>query len=306
MADSTEPVAPTPAEPKKKKGFPLFKLAVLVIVLLVIGGLAFVYLNLDNIIRDRIEVSAESSLDLETDLDSVTLGLLSGDVDLNELAIASPEGFTAPRMFSVGGLSVDTSYGELLGDPVRVADINIASPKIVLEQAGGKFNIKVLGDKFAGDSAPDEPADGESEPIRLIIDKLTVTNAQVEIIPGIPGIEPLSLTVPDVVLNNIGTAEGAENGAEVGRVVMEVMTAIGVAVAQNEDLPPQLRAILSGDLQAMFGDIEGMAQEQLDKALGNLTDKLPPEAGDLLEGEVGDRAKDALGNLFGGNKDDEE
>ena len=294
---------PTPADdnPKRRKMFGPFKIAVVLILLLLVGGGVLVYLYLDEIVRDRVEAGTENSLNLRTSLAGVSLGLLGGDLGLDDLEIASPEGFTAPQMISVGNASVDVSYGQLLADPVRVADVNIDSPKIVIEQAGGKFNLKVVGDRLQTDDAPAE------EPLKVIIDHLLVTNAQVEIIPGIPGVSNYTITVPDVELTNIGTADEAQNGAEIGRVVLEVLTAVAAKVAESDGLPPELRAVLKGDLANVLGNVEDMAGEKVDEILGGLKleERLPGDLGRQVEGEVGNRVREGLGNLLGGNRRDD-
>ncbi|MEM8875267.1 MAG: AsmA family protein [Planctomycetota bacterium] len=277
-----------------------------VFVLLIVGGFILVS-RLDGIVRSQIESNATTSLDLKTTLAGANVGILGGDVTLDTLAVASPEGFTAPSMFSVGGVDLQTSYGKLLGDPVRVDAVAINQPKIVLEQKGTGFNFKVLADRFK----TDEPAEtDESEPIKVIIDKVTVADAQVELRSEFLS-EPLALNIPTFELENIGNADGAETGAEVGRVVMEIVSKTAAQVAQNEDLdlPAEVRALLAGDLNAIAGQLQNVAMDKLNDALPDEVKGLL--GGDGLKGlteggDIEEKAGDLLGGFLGGKKDDDE
>lgn len=287
------------------------------VVLLLVGGFIFVN-SLDGIVRSQVETNTTQSLDLRTTLAGADVGLFSGDVALNELAVDSPEGFNAPSMFSVGGLDVETSYGKLFGDPVRVDAITIQQPKIVLEQKGTNFNFKVLAEKFkdsGGDTS--EPSEEDGDPVKVIIDRLTVTDAQVELRSDFLS-EPKSFSIKTFTLNNIGNADEAQTGAELGRVVMEVVGETAKQVAANEDLgiPPEVRALLAGDLAAIRDQLETVAVEQLNDVLPQevkdllgeggvdrlLEGKLPEDLGEDLRGRAEDEVKNRLGDLLGGNK----
>ncbi|MEM6314595.1 MAG: hypothetical protein AAF743_10930 [Planctomycetota bacterium] len=285
----------------------LIALAV-VFVLILVGGFIFVS-RLDGIVRSQIESNATTSLDLKTTLAAANVGILGGDVALDELAVASPEGFAAPSMFSVGGIQLDTSYGKLLGDPVRVDAVTINAPKIVLEQKGMGFNFKVLADKFSGDET--ETTDEEAEPIKVIIDKVTVADAEVELRSDLLGGEPLGLKIPTFVLENIGNADGAQTGAEIGRVVMEIVSQTAAQVAQNDDLPlpAEIRAVLAGDLNAIAGQLQNVAMDKLNDALPDDVKNILGDGGlkGLTgDGDVEDKAKNVIGGLLGGGKDDKE
>src|SRR5690606_10702242 len=127
-------------------------------------------------------------------------------------------------------------YGELLGgETKRIRSININAPQVTLEQQGGKFNFQAL----------DAMSDSSEETMKLIIENLQVTDATVRIRPGIPGLdEEYAVTVPSLQMTNVGTAEGAENGAAIGVVLKQVATALAGEAMKNGDLPAELEAAL--------------------------------------------------------------
>src|SRR3982750_240160 len=101
----------------------LRRVLLVVVVLLVVAGVA-VYLYLDRIVKVAVERQSTNSLNLTTPLDSASLALMGGKVNLKQMDIASPQGFTAPHMFELGKLGVEVDYGQLRQDPVRIHKIN--------------------------------------------------------------------------------------------------------------------------------------------------------------------------------------
>src|SRR6266516_2695917 len=93
--------APTP-ERKRRGGFARFvKWAVALILLLLIGAGVVIYVYLDPIVKRTVEKQATAQLNLKTELDRAHVSLFGGQVDLNQLRIASPQGFQAPQMFTL-------------------------------------------------------------------------------------------------------------------------------------------------------------------------------------------------------------
>ena len=117
-----------------------------------------VYFSLDHIIKNTVQSQATSSLNLSTTLGSANLSLFGGKLNLSNLQIASPKGYSAPQMFDVGSTDLAVSYGQLRSDPVHVNAITIANPKLVIEQANGQLNFK---------TAMDGMPDGCTRPIQF-------------------------------------------------------------------------------------------------------------------------------------------
>src|SRR3954470_1943756 len=178
---STPPSAPPSAPAPARRGGigRVIKWVVLIVIVLVVAGLAIVYFNINGIVRRTVETQATSSLDLKTTLGSARVSLFGGSVNLGDLSIASPPGYHAPSMLSLNNAGVKVSLGELRGDPVHVKQVTLDSPRIVLEANGTKLNVQAITDRPS--KTPPAPTDPSSptEPLKLIIDELNVTNAQV-------------------------------------------------------------------------------------------------------------------------------
>src|SRR5688500_20298617 len=90
--------AAPPPGPRRRGGFARFlKWALVLVLLRLIGGGLFVYFSLDRIVKRTVETQATAQLNLKTELDGAHVSLLGGQVSLDDLRIASPEGFSAPQ-----------------------------------------------------------------------------------------------------------------------------------------------------------------------------------------------------------------
>jgi uncharacterized protein involved in outer membrane biogenesis len=195
------------------------KWMILGVVAVLIVGLAVGYFSLDSIVRQTVEQQATASLNLNTEVNGARVSLFTGNVALDDVAIASPPGYQAPQMFTLEGARVDVNYSQLWQDLMQIEEIVIDAPRLVIEHREGKLNVQVLRQQDA-----QAPSNAE-EPLKLIINQLIVNNAQVVLRPGIPGLaQEVVVPVPSFALQNIGTGEGAQNAAAIKQVLMQVMT----------------------------------------------------------------------------------
>ena len=83
---------------------------------------------------------------------------------------------------------------------------------------------------------------------------LTVEPGQPTVLlrPGFPGLpSELKLTLPDLDMKDIGTADNNNNGAAIKDVVMLVLTEMASKAADSDQLPPELRQLLSLDTKQL-------------------------------------------------------
>ena len=275
-----------------------------VVVILVVAAVAIVFARIDRILKATIETQSTSSLKLTTSLDSASLALFGGKVDLHQLQIGSPDGFSAPHMFEMGKLAVAVDYGQLTKEPVRIKQITINQPKFVLEQADGKMNFKAVMDGLP-------PTDPNAKVIKVIIDELIVTDAMVEVrlgnLPGLGAMAPIQIPKISMTLKNIGNSDGATNGAAIKDVVMQVATALAGKAGDAGNFPNQLKGMLQSNLTSMATKLGG----EFTKQLGGITNNLQGELNKIAPGVDLNKiipTKDldpnkAIGDLFGGKKD---
>ena len=303
----------------------ILKWVVLVVLLLLIVGGVVLYINLNSIVRSTVEKQSASSLGVSTELESASVSLFGGAVSLNNFQVAQPEGFGESKMMSLGGVDVDVKINELRQDPLRVKQITVRDPKLVIEMRGKDFNIKKFIDQLP--PGEDKPVEGE-EPMKLIISDLQVRGATVIFRPdlaamsSLPGIgeqlkslkQEYTLTIPPLAMQDVGTGEGNQNGAEIKEVVTLLVQQLAERATQSEQLPPELRQVLSLNVDELTNlakqKLGEEVNKQLDKVSERLKEKLPGEAGKSVEQilkdpgaamkDPGQAIEKGLGGLLGG------
>lgn len=279
------------------------KWIILIVVLLIVIAGVVVYFSLNGIVERTVETQATASLNLQTTLAGANLSLFGGRLGLNDLEIASPQGFTAPHMLTLDDAAVQVNYGELGDDPVRIQSVNLKGPKLVIEQSGGKFNIQALMQQESKAPPPEE-----GEPMKLIIDRLQVSDAQVVFHPGLPGLaESITVPVPDIDLKNVGTGDGNQNGAAIKQVVMEVVTAMADKAAESDKIPEELRTLLKLDVNQIAQQIGGEFNKQIGKISEQVSEKVNEQV-ENVQKEAGKAIEKGLGDLLkktDGKKSDE-
>jgi hypothetical protein len=268
------------------------------VALVVIVGLG-VYFNLNRIVKHEVEVQGTASLRLATALDSARIALFGGKLGLHGLSIASPKGFAAPHMLELGNLDVAVQYDELRKQPIHVASLRLDKAKLVVEQSNGTFNFRK-----AMELQPEKPP--AKNPMKLVIDEVRVDDAQVILRPGLPGIpQEIAVPIPALTMKDVGKGKGANNGAAIKEVTMEIISAMAASAANSDKVPPELKALMhlnAGQVAAMLG---GEAAKQIAGAL-------PNEVGSQLSKIVanpqaaakdpGAALKQGLGGLIGGSQ----
>jgi len=260
------------------------KWIVIVIVLLLIVGVVILYASLDGIIKSVVESQGTEQLKVPTTLDSVNLSLLHGSLNLNNFAIGSPQGFSAPQMMSLGGLGVETGgLMQLRNEPIHIPSIRIDQPKLVIEQSGGKLNFKALMDQMSAGSQP-APAAQPSSPaapattssgsktVMLIIDDLTMDGASVVIRPGIPGLtDEIDVPIPSIDLKNIGNADGNGNGEAIKDVVATLIKTLVTQAAASDKVPSQVKLLLNSNLTT--ANVESAVKNEAQNVVQDLQSK---------------------------------
>ena len=277
----------------------LGRIVVVLVSLLVVAGV-IVYFTVDGILKRTIEKNGTTSLKLTTTLNSAHLSLLGGKVKLNKLGIASPAGFSAPRMLEMHDINLAVSYGELRKDPIHVESLVLNQPTLVIEQSGGGLNFKKAMDRLP-------PSESSSkEPVRLIIDDLQIKDAKVFIHPGLPGVsQEIAVSVPSIVLKNVGSGRGSQNGAAIKDVAMLVISVLAAKAAESGSLPPQLKALLQFNAGQVAGKLGAEAQKQIAAALpGELGKKLSTIDAQSVVKDPGKALQGELGGILGDKKND--
>jgi len=278
------------------KTFRRISLGLVALVVLVALG---VYFNLNRIVKHEVEVQGTASLRLATALDAARLSLFGGTIGLHGLSIASPKGFPAPHMLELGDLDVAVQYGQLRQQPIHVASLRLDKAKLVIEQSNGTFNFRK-----AMDLQPEKPP--SKNPMLLVIDEVRVDGAQVVLRPGLPGVpQEIVVPIPALTMKDVGKGRGANNGAAIKEVAMEIISAMAASASNSDKVPAELRALMhlnAGQVAAILG---GEAAKRIAGALPKeIGDRVSKVAADpqAVAKDPGAALKQGLGGLVGGGE----
>ena len=284
-----------------------FALGILIVLVLL---LAVVWLSLDYIAKAGIEAGGTYALGVKTTVDSVNLGLLSGQAKVNGLTIGNPEGFKTPHLMKAGRIEVAVKTGSILGDTIQVDKFEIDGLDLNLEQKIGATNISALLDNIkkatGGDKPKDDKAPKESGGRKFKVDQIRITNvvAHVQVLPIGGSASTLEVKIPELVLS--GVTQDNAGGVAVPELMKRLVPAILAAVVEKGK-----GVIPDADLKRLGNDVASTAQA-LGAGAGRLVQQIGGDAGKAIEGlgtgvqKVGESATkgvgDAIKGLFGGDK----
>ena len=152
---------------------------VLLVVLLVVG-----IFFLDSLVEKGINTAAPALLGVNTHVDSVSIRPFKGIVQLKNLTLANPEGYTTEKkLFEVTEFYVNVNMASLFSDTIKIRKILIQGPGCTYEVKEGTSNIDALIAKLNKGASTEKTGKKLSESTRCLSTK------------GLPKINKKSLIV---------------------------------------------------------------------------------------------------------------
>ncbi len=253
---------------------------ILLVVILLAGTLIFI----DHVAKVGIQFGATQALGVDTTLDKIRIGLLSGKATLKGLNVAEPPGFKTPHFLNLAQGSVAISLPSLTKDVIEIPQLELSGIDMYIEKdKDGKPNYQVIMDNQKQHETQ-KTSTGKKFVIRDVTIRDVTLHADVLPIGG-----PLLVKVPELKLKNVGTA--GENGVDMAELVNVLVKAtLSSALANGKNiLPNDLVADMDKGLQNL-SSLTGTGAE----AIGNLGKQITSGVGAGL---------DNVGNLFGNKKD---
>lgn len=254
-----------------------------VVVAIVVAGVAYIYSNLDEIIRTAVEESGSRVTKVDVSLAGVSLDLTNGQGSLQGLEVANPDGFNTDYAFSLGGVSVAVDTSSINSDTITINEVVVDAPKVIYELSGTNSNISTIQsnvDAFtktmsSGDSAA---ATDSGDGPKLVINNLYVRNGEVAVSADFLQGKKMGVPLPQIHLSDIGKDSGGATPAE---VAAKVLSAVNKSVIQSVS-KLDLKGMMEGAgqvIEGVGGAVEGGAE-----GLGGAAE----EAGNKLKGLIGD------------------
>ena len=236
----------------------------IIVALLVLGGIATWLLvsNLDRLVERVVEDVGSETLGTAVALDGATVSLGEASAGLRGLTIANPAGFDSPYAFELGAIDASLDPGSVTTPEIVLPAIVVDRALITFEQKGVQNNLQALLEGLdSGGESSDAGSTESSSDVRLVIQEFRLSGAGVTVIQEQLG-EPLTLTLPDLVLRDIGRVGAGVTAEQAARQIAE----------------PILDRARRAASDRLRQELEGRARDELDrqkdKALDRLGDKL--------------------------------
>ena len=236
---------------------------VLVLVALLVIAVVAVFLSLNTIVKKGVETVGPQLTKATVTLGSANISPLSGSGQLHDLFVGNPEGFKTPSAIEIGSIKVAVVLGSVMSDVITVKEINIQDPEITFEGGLGGNNISKILDNVKG-AAPSAPTTAKPTAAnggkKFIVQDVTITGAKLHAsLTGLGGKE-LTLPLPPLHLQNIGTAG---NGVTADELVKQILTPLLSSVTD---------AVKNGiaDIGKGVGEIGKDAGKQVNKVTDTL------------------------------------
>lgn len=185
-----------------------------------------------NLVRTAVNRMGPSILEAPVTLDEATLAPMSGKGTLTDLRIGNPAGWSQNDALRISRVQVQVQPFSVFDDPVLIEELEIESVVINYETKIVASNISDLlknAEKSLGsgpNSAETKTADGK--PIRLIVKKLVLRNASVNLSAG--G-QSMVIPLPEIDLVDLGVKEGGLTPPQLGFAILRSVTANVVAAS---------------------------------------------------------------------------
>lgn len=274
-----------------------------VLLILVIVAVVGVFFYIDSIAKRAVEYASTSALGVPTTLDSISVGVFTGSVSLDDLNVANPAGqsFSSPHFLHLDSGSVAVSLGTLRQDTVVVPSLKLDGMEMYLEKKGDKANYQIIMDNLGkAEAEPDDTAPAK----KFVINEMVLTNISVEadLLPLGGALTKTRITIPEIRLTDVGSE--SEGGVVLKELSGVVIKAIMQAVIDKSDVLP---AALIADLGKGLGELEDIQADTL-KTIGGVSDDLNKTIGEGTKaiGDVSEeinKVSKGLEGLLGGKKE---
>jgi uncharacterized protein involved in outer membrane biogenesis len=207
-------------------------LALVVLLILVLIGC---WIFLGSIVTKGVNTVGPTITKTDVKLGSATVSILSGSATLNNLFVGNPEGYTTPSAIKANKIAVSLQPMSIFGQKIIVKSVNVEAPDITVEGGITKNNLTKILDNTQGsadqaEAKKNEPESQKKAPEekaarKIEVDDFVISNAKVHYNGTLTGGKTITVPIPDIHLQNLGTGPDGITAAELTKQVMNAVTA---------------------------------------------------------------------------------
>lgn len=210
---------------KKTAKFGLYVFSFLVILL--VGGAVYLYMNMDSIAKQITEKVASDALGVPVRVGSMAISLQDKKVTVSDLSIANPAGYKKPHAIMIKKIEV---AGESFSKELLVfSHIMVDGTNVNLEVSNKGTNLGDIRDNTSSNPSVEKSNKDKSnkaskgENIKVIVKKFSLTGAELNPSVTLLGGDLAKVSVPDIKLYGIGQKE---NGVLAKDAISQIMNAV--------------------------------------------------------------------------------
>jgi hypothetical protein len=232
-------------------------LGVVLVVLLLIGGtIYYVGANLDSIVARVIEEKGSEATESDVRVGGVEIDIRGGTGRIAHLSVANQERFSDDAAISFGEFRIRMDPMAVTSDPIVIGEISVSGAAILMEQTTDGNNLRALQDALGRQATGEADAQGPE----VIIERFTLGKSRVEVrVPQLN--ESREVTIPEIVVSDIGRASNGATASEVARQVLE---------------PIIRHSLESGAAAGVEDALRGKIDETKERVTEGLRDRLVP------------------------------
>jgi len=212
--------------------------AVAIVLLLIIGGVTYLYLSLNSLVKKAVETVGPAITKTDVTLASANLSPFSGSGRLNGFFVGNPKGYEAPYALKLGSIAVSIDKGTLFKNPIVVNSIELREPQLALVGTPGGTNlqdlmqnIKSYGSSKQTPSTPSatSPSGKQQEGRKFIVKSVVISGTTLDVSLGALGQHVnQSLTLPEIRLQNLGTTSDGLSAAQLSEQILTPLINAGI------------------------------------------------------------------------------
>ncbi len=189
-------------------------------VVLLIGGAAYLYTNMDSLAKQLTEQVASDALGVPVHVGEMKITLEDLKVVVQDIRIGNPKGYKNPDAITIKTIVIDGD--NFSRDLLTFALISVSGTHVNLEVNSDGTNLADIKNNIAN-SSPSTSSNHEEDSIKVIVKKFSLTGAQISPSVTLLGGDLPTVTAPDIHLTGIGQKE---NGILAEEAIAQIMDAV--------------------------------------------------------------------------------
>ena len=186
-------------------------------VVLLIGGAAYLYTNMDSLAKQLTEQVASEALGVPVHVGEMKITLEDLKVVVQDIRIENPKGYKNPDAITIKAIVVDGD--NFTRDLLTFARISVSGTHVNLEVDNDGTNLADIKNNIANNNLSTS-SDHEEDSIKVIVKKFSLTGAEISPTVTLLGGDLPTVTAPDIHLTGIGQKE---NGILAEEAIAQIM-----------------------------------------------------------------------------------